>query len=155
TASATVMAFNPPPILTAPVSVTVRPGDTVDFTVTAEDPHAPIVYWSTNIYQFPPEDHATFTLNATNTEGHFTRPPRPEDFVDDTDYILEFLASDGGDYGSGSTYTLIYLRMGDLDHLDANRLDLLVSNEGVVGRDTDFGGPGLFFPKGSPHTVMF
>jgi len=156
TATTSVLASNPPPVVTAPEEITIHPGDTVDFTVTATDPYAPIVSLTADTYAFPPTHNASFTVNATKTEGHFTWTPQPADFLARQEYAVSFLASDGTDLGTGEAVTFFGVQVVDVDHLDPNRLDLLVSNEGVVGRDIYGGGPGgLFFPKGSTNTVMF
>jgi len=153
TATTSVMAFYPPPEVTTPFRIVVHPGDVVDFTVTAEDSHAPIVSLTANVDELPVPNNAVFTVNATNTEGHFTWTPQLADFARNP-YFVEFDASDGTSVGGAAT--ILAMHLADVDHLDPNRLDLLVSNAGVVGRDLDNGGgAGLFFPKGSPTTVMF
>jgi len=153
TATTSVLAYFPPPAVSAPFRIVVHPGDTVDFTVTAEDSYTSIVSLTANLDFLPTPNNATFTVNASNTEGHFTWTPQPADFAQDP-YFVFFDASDGTITEGAAT--ILAMHLADVDHLDANRLDLLVSNEGVVGRDLENGGgPGLFYPKGSPNTVMF
>ena len=43
----------------------------------------------------------------------------------------------------------------DFDRMDANNLDMVVTNRGSVAFNLENGGPGLVYPKGSGHTVVF
>ena len=155
TDSATVSVVPAPPRVVTPNQIVSHFAEPIDFTVTASDPDHAIVSLTADFSDLPPVNDATFVPNGDNTEGHFHWTPHAEDLQGQLSwgYSVSFQASNGSGIGYG--YVGIILLQLDLDHLDANRLDLLVSNGGVIGRDLRTGNAGLFYPKGSTHTVLF
>jgi PKD domain/FlgD Ig-like domain len=153
TAGATVTALNPLPIVTAPIALNVHPGDSVDFTVTVYEPYGPIVSLSADLSALPQPNNAMFTVNATNTEGHFTWTPRPEDFLDETGYLVKFAATDGTDHGVGVATTGIFPSAEDVNRPPI--ADAGGPYQGVAGVAVAFDGTGSSDPDGDALTYAW
>ena len=68
------------PVVTAPASFTINPGDALTFTVTASDPDGdPLFGLTANLSVLPAGNAATFTAIAAFSSGTFSWTPRPED----------------------------------------------------------------------------
>src|SRR5213593_1660880 len=66
------------------------------------------------------------------------------------DAILPPTASTSPAAGRARVHSLDNVR-----RIDANRLNMFVSNFGSFGYDVAGGGAGLYFPKGTTHTTLF
>ncbi|HEU4726084.1 MAG TPA: putative Ig domain-containing protein [Candidatus Eisenbacteria bacterium] len=75
-----IFTLDQEPVVSAPASITVNPGDAIGFTVSASDPDAdPLFGLAANLSVLPAGNTATFTPNGTFTSGAFAWTPRAED----------------------------------------------------------------------------
>lgn len=68
------------PVVVAPASFTVNPGDALSFSVSASDPDGnPLFGLTANLSVLPAGNTASFSANAAFSSGAFSWTPRPED----------------------------------------------------------------------------
>ncbi|MEK7316991.1 MAG: Ig-like domain-containing protein, partial [Candidatus Eisenbacteria bacterium] len=68
------------PVVVAPTSFTINPGDALSFSVGSSDPDGdPLLGLTANLTVLPAGNTASFTANGSFTSGSFSWTPRPED----------------------------------------------------------------------------
>ena len=155
TAQKDVRVHSRTPIISAPSVVRATPFAQVAIHVTVSDPDGDPIQDLNAGLGLAEYDGATFEEDPTHTSGTFLWTPTTKFLyvAGSSPFEVSFYASDG-DLISSAT-TIIYLSYIDLDHVDANSLDLLVGNSGQVGFDIDHGRPGLIYPKGTQRTILY
>lgn len=75
-----IFTLDQEPVVTAPSTFTINPGDALTFSVSVSDPDGdPIYGLSADLTVLPAGNTAAFTPNGTFTSGTFAWTPRPED----------------------------------------------------------------------------
>ncbi len=75
-----IFTLDQEPVVAAPSTFTINPGDALSFSVSVSDPDGDAIYGlSADLTVLPAGNTATFTPNGTFTSGAFAWTPRPED----------------------------------------------------------------------------